>query len=451
MLSYFFKNFAKAQELSQNYSNIFKESRWKLTWDIIIIFLSIFSAIEAPLSILFHIPNEGEIFILDIIVTAAFSLDIIINVNLLRKEGSTGNGDGLRKYFKGEFYLDFIAAIPFDIFLTLIGLSQTDKIWRAFRLLRIIKLIRLAQFMRKIRRSNLINPSILRLFFLMFWIIFAAHFISCVWLHMDNLVGKLDNFSRYIKALYWTVTTLTTIGYGDITPSSNYQTIFVMIIEILGAGMYGFVIANIATLIANIDMAKAHHREKLEKINTFMKYRNLPAELQVRINDYYSYLWESRKGYDENMVLADLPIQLKTHVSLYLNKDIIEKVPIFEGASKALIREIILNMRPAIYTPGDYIFQQGDAGHDMYFISKGSVDVVSEDGKTVYATLTSGQFFGEIALLLSQPRNASIRARNYCDLYRLKKDDFDRVIQNFPDFSRKISELAKKRHRKIVP
>jgi voltage-gated potassium channel len=222
-----------------------------------------------------------------------------------------------------------------------------------------------------------------------------------------------------------------------------------MIIEMIGAGMYGFIIANIASLIANIDIAKAQYREKLEKINTFMKYRNLPQDLQVRINDYYSYLWENRKGYDESSVLSDLPISLKTHVSLFLNQEIIEKVPIFQGAGEDLIREIILNLEPVIFTPNDFIFKKGEVGHDMYFISKGSVDVVSEDGKLVYATLSSGQFFGEIAILLSQPRTASIRAAEYCDLYRLKKEDFNRVIRNFPDFHNHIRELAKKRQDEI--
>jgi len=71
--------------------------------------------------------------------------------------------------------------------------------------------------------------------------------------------------------------------------------------------------------------------------------------------------------------------------------------------------------------------------------------VLSADEQTVYATLTAGQFFGEIALLLSMPRTATIRAREYCDLHRLDKDNFDRVIQRYPDFAERINELAEKR------
>ena len=81
----------------------------------------------------------------------------------------------------------------------------------------------------------------------------------------------------------------------------------------------------------------------------------------------------------------------------------------------------------------------------MFFISRGSVDVVSADEKTVYATLTTGQFFGEIALLLSIPRTATIIAREYCDLYRLDKDKFDRVLTRHPEFAETIQELAERR------
>jgi voltage-gated potassium channel len=106
-------------------------------------------------------------------------------------------------------------------------------------------------------------------------------------------------------------------------------------------------------------------------------------------------------------------------------------------------------MTPIVYTPGDTIVKAGELGFDMYFISKGSVDVLSADELTHYATLTDGQFFGEIALLLSTPRTATIRAREYCDLYRLNKETFDRILNRYPGFKKNIEELAEKRRREV--
>ncbi|RLD30378.1 MAG: hypothetical protein DRI73_10470, partial [Bacteroidetes bacterium] len=86
---------------------------------------------------------------------------------------------------------------------------------------------------------------------------------------------------------------------------------------------------------------------------------------------------------------------------------------------------------------------------DMFFISKGSVDVVSADGSTVYATLSDGHFFGEIALLLSMPRTASIVAKGYCDLYSLDKETFERILGRYPAFAETIKELAETRREEI--
>jgi voltage-gated potassium channel len=81
----------------------------------------------------------------------------------------------------------------------------------------------------------------------------------------------------------------------------------------------------------------------------------------------------------------------------------------------------------------------------MYFIGHGTVEVLSADGHSIYATLTDGDFFGEIALLFRQPRTASIRALDYCDLYALSKEAFDRVLDHYPDFARHIQTIAKQR------
>jgi len=61
-------------------------------------------------------------------------------------------------------------------------------------------------------------------------------------------------------------------------------------------------------------------------------------------------------------------------------------------------------------------------------------------------TLTDGEFFGELALLFSQPRTASIRAVNYCDLYTLDKDTFDRVLMQYPEFASHMREVADERN-----
>jgi CRP-like cAMP-binding protein len=140
-----------------------------------------------------------------------------------------------------------------------------------------------------------------------------------------------------------------------------------------------------------------------------------------------------------------LPPNLRVEISLVLKREFIQKVPFLKGAGQELIRELALALRPVIFMPGDYIFRAGNIGRQMYFISQGTVEVFSPDGRTMYATLQEGDFFGEIALLFSQPRTANVRAVTYCDLYALDKETFGHILTHYPNFMQHIQERAQRR------
>lgn len=426
---------------------IHPDDKKKIFWDSLILFLTVGITVATPLIAVFHIPIKGSLLFLDFLISIAFVLDIYLesHTGFFEQREFIDDRDAIyRSYRKRALPLDVLAAFPFYMILTLFDSPLVLEIAVYANLLRLIKLFRIGRIITRIRNSKRLNPSFIRMMLLIFWILITAHLISCGWIFMTG--GSQDGMSlnRYVRAFYWTVTTLTTIGYGDVTPdaANTGQILFVIVIELIGAGMYGFIIGNIANIIANIDVAKSQYQEKMEKISTFMKYKHIPPELRDKINDYYEYIWESRRGYDESSILADLPRPLQSSVSLFLNRDIIQKVPLFQGTSEEFIKEIILNLEPVVFTPGDSVVIKGEIGYEMYFISRGSVDVVSEDGAVVYATLGAGSFFGEIALLFSAPRNATIKAREYCDCYSLKKDTFDEILSRFPGFAKKISKEA---------
>ena len=422
------------------------ENKLRTAWDFFVLGITVLGAIGFPLSVIFDSSSSSAAAALLWIIPLVFTADILVQFNTgyyrLGRTVTRRSSIALR-YLKSWFALDLLAALPLGL---IIGALVPDP-GTALLLVSLNPLLKLIHSGATLYRigGTRVNPAILRLVLLVFWILLVAHMVSCGWILISGNPEKLQPVPLYIRSFYWTITTLTTIGYGDITPTGPEQTVFVIFIELLGAAMYGMIIGNIANLIANIDVAKTQYREKLDKINAFLNYRNIPHDLQRKINNYYSYLWESRRGYDESAVIEDLPVALKTTVSLQINREIIEKVPLFQTAGEDLIREIVLNLTPVVFTPGDTIVTAGEVGFQMFFISQGSVDVLSADERTVYATLTAGQFFGEIALLLSMPRTATIRAREYCDLYRLDKENFDRVIQRYPDFAERIHELAEKR------
>jgi CRP-like cAMP-binding protein len=81
----------------------------------------------------------------------------------------------------------------------------------------------------------------------------------------------------------------------------------------------------------------------------------------------------------------------------------------------------------------------------MYLISRGEIEVLDASGKVV-ATLGEGDFFGEISLLTSDPRRATIRAKSYCDLFMLDKNDFAHVLRDRPQFMKSIQDTAQARY-----
>jgi voltage-gated potassium channel len=98
-----------------------------------------------------------------------------------------------------------------------------------------------------------------------------------------------------------------------------------------------------------------------------------------------------------------------------------------------------------VATPGDYIFKKGDHGEDMFFIISGELEVYDESDENVITVLKEGDFFGEIALLHSTPRTASIKAINYCNLYILRSKTFKKMIEKHPEIIEQIEEKAKLR------
>jgi CRP-like cAMP-binding protein len=78
----------------------------------------------------------------------------------------------------------------------------------------------------------------------------------------------------------------------------------------------------------------------------------------------------------------------------------------------------------------------------MYFILRGEVEIEGTNPKVV---LKDGDIVGEMALILSQPRAATVRAKTICDLFVLDKADFARILRDNPQFAERVTEIAKKR------
>jgi voltage-gated potassium channel len=402
-----------------------------MAWEIVIVASVTWIGIDMPLQVVYGVHHE-PFFALMRWLTAAI---LVVDLALL----ATGRFHESRseRYHKGWLLFDILPALP-------VGWLWGGQSWLT---LRIFKVVRMSRILRRWYYRNAHRGTILRLLFFVYFLALLAHFLACAWALIRPPQGPVRALTHYLHSLYWTITTLTTVGYGDVTPDPNSPTqmIFTMVVMVTGVGLFGYAIGNVAQLLANIDRAQADYRDHLDRISAFLNYHRVPSSLQRRVFDYYNFLWDNRRGYDEPTVLAELPPALRIQVALALKREFVEKVPLFRGASPELVQELALELKPMVFTPGDHIFRAGEIGHHLYIISRGLVEVTSADGHTIYSTLSDGAFFGEIALLFSHERTATIRALEYTDLYSLDDQTFEKILARYSDFGNSVRTEAQRR------
>ncbi|KAJ3169059.1 Kinesin-like protein kif27 [Geranomyces variabilis] len=105
-------------------------------------------------------------------------------------------------------------------------------------------------------------------------------------------------------------------------------------------------------------------------------------------------------------------------------------------------RELNSRMTPAIFLAGEYVIRKREVGREMYFLSKGKVEVVSSDGKTVYSTIGPGSFFGELGVLFDIPRTASVRTLQNSFCMVLSRSDLQEVLKGFPSISARFEKVV---------
>ncbi len=327
---------------------------------------------------------------------------------------------------------DIVAAVPIEV------LTGNPYL----RLLRLVKLLKIRNFMRfYLKREVKYNYPLTILFFI-YWVALCSHWLSAGWLAMIGLQSELSFASNYIRSLYWVVTTLTSVGYGDIVPTTDGEYLYSMFVQIIGIGVLGYIVGNVAGFLTRKDPATVKYGENMDRLSALVRYRGLPKELQDKINFYYTYQWKKRSGYDEAKFLKGLPDNLSREVSLHLKNEVLEKIFLFQDASQEFIDEIALHLSPVVLTPNDVLFREGDDGDAMYFVLSGELVAVDKHQEKEFATFSDGDFFGEMALFKKEPRSATMISKTYSDLYKLDKKIFDRIMEHYPRVAKKIVAKA---------
>lgn len=309
------------------------------------------------------------------------------------------------------------------------------------RLLTMKDLVKIRQIFHKMDN---IHPVVGRIVPLSIIVPLLIHILACGWIIIEQYPDAPNLLFLYGRSVYWTITTLCTVGYGDIAARTLPQMAYANIVMVIGVAFFGYVLSNVASLLARLDSARESYLSNLDRIEAYLRYNNISTELRLKVREYLRYVWESRKGFEDNDILNQLPAKLQSDIAMQINSPIIEKVPLLKCANDEIVRDIVMQLKALVKTPGEYFFKAGDEGDCMYFIQKGQVDIISDENKLL-VTLSGGSFFGEMALLTSSPRNASVKAVEYCDVFSLSQNAFQDILNKYPIFKKQVETIASNR------
>lgn len=319
-------------------------------------------------------------------------------------------------------------------FATAIHLSGSDLETKSWLLFKLLSLPRVRYVRESIDSIEGLHPVFARLIPLTVVVPLIVHMCACGWILLGSGNTPGGNwFEEYVRGIYWAITTLATVGYGDITAKTPLQMLYASLVMVLGVGFFGYVLSNVASLLARLDHAREQHMSNLDDVEAFMAASRVPIATRLRVRAYYKYLWESRKGVSSTAVLNHLPSNLHGEIALHLAAGIVQKVPLFRDAEVEFVEDVVRKLEPRVCVPSERLFHAGEPGEEMYFIQRGEVEIILPDGRSI-VTLGAGSFFGEMALVLGSPRNATAIARSYGDLFVLRRDAFESVLRRYPDF-----------------
>ncbi|KAM4547569.1 cyclic nucleotide-gated cation channel-like [Fundulus diaphanus] len=346
-----------------------------------------------------------------------------------------------------QFKLDVVSILPTDLVYIYTGIHTPQ-----LRFNRLLRFPRMFEFFdRTETRTN--YPNIFRICNLVLYILVIIHWNACIyyaiskslgfgsdtWVFPDISKPEYSSLTRsYVYCLYWSTLTLTTIGEMP-APVRDEEYVFVVFDFLVGVLIFATIVGNVGSMIANMNATRAEFQARIDAIKHYMHFRKVSRQLESRVIKWFDYLWTNKKAVDEQEVLKNLPNKLRAEIAINVHLETLKKVRIFQDCEAGLLVELVLKLRPQVFSPGDYICRKGDIGKEMYIIKEGKLAVVADDGVTQYALLTAGSCFGEISILnikgskMGNRRTANIRSLGYSDLFCLSKDDLMEAVTEYPD------------------
>ncbi|XP_075477172.1 putative cyclic nucleotide-gated ion channel 14 [Primulina tabacum] len=261
---------------------------------------------------------------------------------------------------------------------------------------------------------------------------------------IGNNVVSSKFLEKYFYCLWWGLQNLSSYGQTLTTSTFVGETLFAILIAIVGLVLFAHLIGNMQTYLQSITVRLEEWRLKRRDTEEWMKHRQLPENLQQRVRRFTQYKWLTTRGVNEESILQALPADLRRDIQCHLCLDLVRRVPFFSQMDDQLLDAICERLVSSLSTQGTYIVREGDPVTEMLFIIRGTLESsTTNGGRTGFfnsTTLKPGDFCGEELLAwallprstLNLPSSTrTVRSLTEVEAFALRAEDLRFVANQF--------------------
>lgn len=415
-----------------------------------------------------------NLFIADNIVDLFFAVDIVLTFFVAYIDPRTqllvrDSRKIATRYLSTWFVMDMASTIPFEalaFFVT--GKHQKGLGFSLLGLLRFWRLRRVKQFFTRLEKDIRFNYFWVRCTRLLFVTVFQVHCAGCLYYLLADkyphggrtwIGSVIPNFRetslwiRYISAMYWSMTTLTTVGYGDMHAVNSTEMIFNIFYMLFNLGLTAYLIGNMTNLVVEGTRRTMEFRSNIEAASNFGERNRLPPRLKEQILAYMCLRFKA-ESLNQQELIERLPRTICKGIRQHLFLPTVEKVYLFKGVSKEILLILVADMKAEYIPPREDVMLHNEAPEDVYIIVSGEVEMISceIDKERVVGSLQSGDIFGEVGALCCRPQSFTYRTKTLSQLLSLKtsallkamqtkQDDNVAMFKNFLQHHKKLKDL----------
>jgi len=295
---------------------------------------------------------------------------------------------GIRSF---RLFMDFMASVPWDFVALQITNNQLDR--RVSFVIGCLRSLRLFFVMKDFQTAeeDVRTPyTVVRIFKFIFLFAMDAHWFACIfyfvainesdfsktWLHAVELLKPdglpASSAGRYLLSLYWGLTTLATVGYGDITPQGSKEMCVTVLFMFFNLFLCAWVLGNMTILITQADESTRQFRVKYQQLERYMSLHLLPGELQSSLRS--CLLLQFSAAQERRDVLDTFPAVLKTRVQRLLYRPAIDASLFSREGSDAFLDSLSCVLQLEVLMADTQAVTQSQAAFEMFLLVSGSAE-----------------------------------------------------------------------------